>query len=348
MKMRKVLLVGIMCLLGFGMAGCAKKTEQATNATSDANAKPVAVVIKFANSQTPEEPVSVEIEAFAERVNKRSNGSLEIQVFHNGVLGDDDQAIEMCVRGANIMTYNDPAKLSYFVPDYSIMNGPYLFNDPAEIAVLAYSEWGQEMADACAKAGIKVLENCASYFGTRHTITKKPFTNPQTLRGMKFRVPATPMWTETITAMGGNPTSIPFSEVYSALSQGVADCMENPLPAIFAGRFHEVCKYVALTGHFIAPGGLEMSNDVFEGLTKEQQTILVEEAKEFARLSTKAVLEAEKNIQTTMEAEGVTFVDVDIEVFRNATEVVYTKFPEWSPGLYDRVAKILQDYRKSK
>lgn len=302
-------------------------------------------VIRFANSQSPEEPVSVEIEAFAKRVKERTNGGIDIRVFHNGVLGDDNEALEMCVRGSNIMTYVDPAALCYYVPDYSVMNGPYLFKDPGEIAVLAYSDWGQEMADACAAKGIKVLENCASYFGTRHTITRRPFTNPTDIAGLKMRVPSTPMWIETVTAMGASPTTVAFSEVYSALSQGVADAMENPLTAIYAGRFHEVCKYVALTGHFIAPGGLEMSNAVFESLSRDEQKILVEEARTFAELSTKAIVAAEKTIRETMEKEGVTFVEVDADAFRQATEVVYGKFPEWSDGLYGRINAILGAHR---
>lgn len=306
------------------------------------------VTIRFANSQSPEEPVSIEIEAFAERVNERSGGSLNIQVFHNGVLGDDNEALEMCVRGSNIMTYVDPAALCYYVPDYSIMNGPYLFDGPDEIAVLAYSDWGQEMADACAAKGIKVLENCASYFGTRQTITRRPFHNPTDIQGLKMRVPPTPMWIETVSAMGASPTTVSFSEVYSALSQGVADAMENPLTGIYAGRFYEVCKYVSMTSHFVAPGGLEMSNAVFESLSENQQKILVEEAHNFAKLSTQALIEAEKSIQETMEKAGVTFVEVDTDAFRKATEVVYTKFPEWSPGLYERIMKILNDYRASK
>lgn len=306
------------------------------------------ISIRFANSQSPEEPVSVEIEEFAKRVGERSNGSIRIQVFHNGVLGDDNEALEMCVRGGNIMTYVDPAALCYYVPDYSIMNGPYLFEDPSEIAALAYSDWGQEMADACAAKGIKVLDNCASYFGTRQTITRRPFHNTKDIQGLKMRVPSTPMWIETVTAMGASPTTVSFSEVYSALSQGVADAMENPLTAIYAGRFHEVCKYVSLTSHFIAPGGLEMSSKVFDGLSENQQKILVEEAREFAKRSTDAILEAEKSIRKKMEDAGVTFNEVDLDDFRRATEVVYTKFPEWSDGLYERIQKILADYRAGK
>lgn len=327
----------IVCLLAFIMAfACASFAGEKK------------IVLKFANSQSPEEPVSVEIEAFAKRVTERSNGSIVIQVYHNGVLGDDNEALEMCVRGSNIMTYVDPAALCYYVPDYSIMNGPYLFEDPSEIAVLAYSDWGQEMADACAKKGIKVLENCASYFGTRQTITRRPFTNTTDIVGLKMRVPSTPMWIETVSAMGASPTTVSFSEVYSALSQGVADAMENPLTGIYAGRFYEVCKYVALTSHFIAPGGLEMSSKVFDNLSENQQKILVEEAHEFARSSTNALLESEKTIRKTMEDAGVTFVDVDVEDFRKATAIVYTKFPEWSDGLYERIQKILNDHRAKK
>ena len=141
--------------------------------------------------------------------------------------------------------------------------------------------------------------------------------------------------------MGGNPTTIAFSEVYSAISQGVADAAENPLPSIYAAKLHEVAPYVMLTGHMIAPGGLEMSEEFFQSLTEEQQTILTEEALAFAKGTTEEVLEAEKQVRKEMEEQGVEFVEVDTEAFAEACKSVYTAFPEWTDGVYDRVKEIV-------
>ncbi len=329
-------------MISSAFVGC---QSQASNAAPDSQSSQGVqnkkVVLKFANSQAPEEPITIEIAAFADRVNKRSNGSLEIQVFNNGVLGDDNEALEACARGSNILTFVDPAAMASYVPDYPIMHGPFLYKDWTEISKLAFSDWGKEMALAAEEAGIKVLDHMSTYFGTRQLISKKPVYKPEDMKGLKVRVPSVPMWIETLSSMGASTTSIPFSEVYTALSQGVADAMENPLPSIYAAKFQEACKYVSMTSHMIAPGGIEMSNKVFTSLSEEQQKILVEEAEKFAQLASARILDTEKSLVEQMKKEGVVFNDVDPEPFRQLTKVVYTKFPEWTPGLYDRVSEIL-------
>lgn len=300
------------------------------------------VTFKFANSQTAEEVCSQEIEAFAERVRERSNGSIDIEVYHNGILGNDNQALEACARGANYITYVDPAAMCYYVPDYSIMMGPYLFSDVSQIKKLAFSEYGDEMVEKAAEAGIRVLDHMSSYYGTRVFIADQPVATPADMADMKMRVPSVPMWIQTVEAMGASTTTISFSEVYTALSQGVINGMENPLPQIYAGRFNEVAKYVSLTNHIIQPNGIEMSESVFQSLTEEQQTILEEEAIAFAESVTEKVIIDEEDIREKMIADGVEIVECDLDAYREATKGVYNQFAsEWSSGLYDRVVDII-------
>ena len=84
-----------------------------------------------------------------------------------------------------------------------------------------------------------------------------------------------------------------------------------------------------------------MSEEFFQSLTEEQQTILTEEALAFAKGTTEEVLEAEKQVRKEMEEQGVEFVEVDTEAFAEACKSVYTAFPEWTDGVYDRVKEIV-------
>ena len=300
------------------------------------------VRIKVATILAGSDPATIQMEAFAKRVMEKSGGEIEVRVFPNSELGGNKDVLEAIVRGSNLITFVDPAALTDYVPDYSVMNGPYLYKDYTGIAKLAFSDWGKEMADQAAKKGIKVLDSMSTYFGTRQVITNKPIKTPEDMRNLKVRVPNTPMWLETIKAMGGSPTVIAWSELYSALQQGVADAAENPLPSIYNAKLQEVRKYVSETAHFIAPGGLEMSSQFFNGLSEKHQKILVEEGVEFAKLTTQSIASMESDIKAKMQAAGVTFNACDQEAFRKATTVVYSKFPQWTPGVYDRVKAILE------
>ncbi len=328
MKKQALLLAGALFLMVF--------------ASAPVQAGEKKVTLKIATILTTSEPAVNQMYAFADRVNKRSNGSIEVRVYPNSELYSNAKDImETIVRGGNVVAFADPAQMSDYVPDYAIMNGPYLYNSPHDIRKVGLSDWGQEMVARVAEKGIRVLDSMTTYFGTRQVISRKPFTNPEEMYGLKVRVPTTPLWVETMSAMGCSPTTIAFSETYSALSQGVADAAENPLPSIYAAKFQEVCKNVILTAHMIAPGGFEMSEKLFQSLSDNQKTILLEEALKFAELTTEEVLQVEKEVQAKLEAEGVTFIQADQDAFRKATEVVYTKFPEWTPGAYERVKAIV-------
>lgn len=341
MKVKKYAALALAATILITATGCGGKAGSATSDSGNGAASGEVVKLKFANSQTPEETCSKEIRAFAERVKERSGGTIEIEVYDNGVLGDDNEALEACARGANYLTYVDPAAMCYYVPDYSIMLGPYLFDDVSQIKKLAFSEYGDEMVEKSAEAGIRVLDHMSSYYGTRVFIGNKPVASPADMKGMKVRVPSVPMWIETLSAMGASPTTVSFGEVYTALSQGVADGMENPLPAIYAARFHEVAKYVSETNHIIQPNGIEMSEAVFQSLTEEQQKILEEEAIAFAEAVTEKVQIEEHEVREKMIEEGVEFTECDTDAYREATKGVYEKFPEWSDDLYERVTNII-------
>lgn len=239
------------------------------------------------------------------------------------------------------MNYVDPALLKDYCPDYAIMFAPYLYDDVSEIKELAFSEFGEDLAQKCADAGITVLDNMSGYYGTRQTIATHSVADLSEMKGVKFRVPSTPLQIEMVKAMGASPTTVAFSEVYTALQQGVCDAMENPLSLIYAAKFQEVAKHVTMTSHIIAPDGIIISTDVYKSLDEDLQTILKEEAVSFAEYTTEHVLADEEAIKEKMEAEGVEFHESDTEAFKEACQVVYTKFPEWSEGLYDRAKKAL-------
>lgn len=356
--MKKTVAFLLVCLLVFctacGSSGTtAAPTEapaasgSASGASAPAAAAPAEksydkVTLKVATILTPGEPAANQIDAFAQRVMDRTDGLLEVQVYHSGSLyATNNDIFESILRGGNVIAFADPAKMSEYVPDYAIMQHPYLYNDYSDIKKVGTSDWGQEMVEEAAAAGIRVLDCMTTYYGTRHTVSTKVFTNPEEMKGILMRVPATPMWISTVTAMGASPTTIAWGETYSALSQGVADAAEGPLPSIYAAKFHEVAKNLMLTGHFIAPGGLEMSEKVFRSLPEEWQAILQEEALAFAELATQETLEKEATVLDELKAEGVTVYEVDEAAFRDACKDVYKDFPEWTDGAFERVKAIV-------
>jgi len=323
-KLVSIVLMGLMLLTL--LAGCGgEKTEK--------------TILKVSHNGTTDSVNHECLVAFAEAVNEQCD-DLEVEVYPNAELGNSADGVEAAARGSNICVVTDTSYLEDYVPDFAIMNGPFLYDDYNDIFTLADSDWHDEMIEASAEKGIRVLAN-NWYFGARYLVSDRVVKTPADMTGLKVRVPQNTMWIETLKAMGGNPTGLDLSEVYGAMSSGVIDAAEAPLGTIHSMRWHEVKKNLSATKHFTAFLGLYMSESLYDSLSPETQEILEKEAKKYGVMCSEKTAEMEEEYIRIMESEGAVFNDVDSQAFKEACAGVYTKFPQWTDGLYERVLSII-------
>ena len=178
------------------------------------------IKIRFAHSLSATEPAHLAAEFFARNVAARTSGRVQIQVFPGEQLGPGKEVNEMIRQGANVMNITDPGYLSDFVPDIGVLNGPYLVKDPKDYERLLASDWYKTTEKKLEAAGFKLIM-ANGFFGQRHLIADKAVRKPEDMAGMTVRVPPNTMWIETFKAMGARPTTVQWSEVYSALQTGV-------------------------------------------------------------------------------------------------------------------------------
>ncbi len=299
------------------------------------------LTLRFAHNLAPTEPFHQAAEHFAKSVAERSGGTITVTVFPSEQLGPTKEVLELAKQGANVITITDSGYLADFVPDFGVMQGPYLIGDPAEFEKLLASDLYQDWVGQAKTVGIMPLAY-NWYIGSRHVIANRPIRTVADFEGLTIRVPPIPMYIRTFEALGARPVTLQWSEVYTGLSQGVVDAAEAPLPTIFSNRLNEVRDVVSLTGHFASFQGISMSASVFDGLTPEQQMILTEEAAAAGKLLMELTLERIATVQDELRAAGVEIVEIeDIAAFQAATAGVYASFDNWSPGLYERVRAVL-------
>ena len=301
-------------------------------------------VFRLAHVTSDQEPVRQTMEHFKERVEERSEGRVAIELFPNAQLGTNPEVFEQVRAGAPIITVSDPGYLSDFVPDFGVLGGPYLMDDPRDFQKIVESDLYAGMVDRLRdESGIELLA-LNWLFGSRHMLSDKEIRSPADVAGMTFRTPPNIMWVETFEAMGARPTQLAWAEVYSGLSAGVVDGAEAPLPSLFGAKLYETKKTISLTGHFKGFTGLIMNADLFASLPEDIAAVIAEEAEAAGPYMTDLMLDSEEEWIAKLEAEGVSFVrDVDVAAFQEATADVYTKFPDWSGGLYEDVRAILDN-----
>lgn len=263
------------------------------------------------------------------------------QPYHGATLFQQGTELTAMQRG-NL----DMANLAIFdflnqVPETSILGAAYMFRDydhmraafdgPATAPIWAAIE---------ERTGVKVLAN--PYIGTRHLNLRgdKEIMTPADLAGVTLRMPGGEGWQFVGSALGANPTPLPFTEVYTALQTGAIDAQDNPLPANRSMKFYEVTDQIVLTGHLIAANQFTMSKPKWDSLTADQQAKVQDCALNFQAALDKTTLDLESELRSFFEAEGLKVYDPDRAAFREHVLNAYLASPysaDWPAGMLDAI-----------
>jgi tripartite ATP-independent transporter DctP family solute receptor len=300
------------------------------------------IVIKLGNVQSTEDIVQTGLKKFAELVAERTKGQIQVQIFPASQLGTEQELLEGVQLGTVHMFEGSTGSVGRFLTDLEAFAAPYIWRDPDHMLKVVRGPIGQELAERLVKAkSIRVLDS-GWLFGNRYLTTKtKAINKPEDLKGMKIRVQPTGIYLETIKAMGANPTTMDFKEVYLGLQSGVIDGQENPPFVIFNNKLFEVQKYVMLTAHITQNQAVVINEKFFQGLSPEFRKILTEAAYEAGNFQNDLILKSEKEYLDKLKEKGMTIVQPDVKAFREATKDVYKKFADkWEPRLYERIQEV--------
>ncbi|WP_417722003.1 TRAP transporter substrate-binding protein [Salipiger sp.] len=295
--------------------------------------------IRFSVGPGPDQPAAIAAQQFADAVAARSEGAVEVSVYPSEQLGGEPEVMQGIRIGGIQMAFMSPGAVGNLMPDYGILNGPFLWKDWDTARKVLDGPFGQSLNEELRESsGIRVLDT-QWYWGWRQMTAEKPIRSVEDMQGMKMRSPNIPVFVGMFEALGANPTAINFQEIYSALQQGVADGEENPIPAIWSQRFYEVNPYISMTNHILQTNLIIVNDAFFMSLPEEYRTIIEEEIRKAGVANTEMQMQAEADLVAKIREEGGTIIeDVDRESFRKATEAVYSDLADtWSEGLYDRV-----------
>jgi len=245
-----------------------------------AQAQAADVTIRLAHLN-PEDPFASHSGAmaavFKSLVESNSNGHIEVQLFPNGQLGKDNEVIEQVRSGLVESTISSSGGMAQHYPLVGVFDIPFAFPNigVASKVITTDSSFGQKfVADLEAKTGLEVLGLLDSGGFFAFTDSKHPIASVEDMDGLRIRTMTLPTHEAMISSLGGQPTPLPWAEVYTALQTGVADGQMNPVPIIAFAKFDEVQKYLSITNHLITPYIWTMNKEFLEGLSEEDQYLI--------------------------------------------------------------------------
>ncbi len=291
---------------------------------------------------TIEMPYGKAHEYWAKILEEQSKGTMKIYVFPSDQLGSTKDTIDQVVSGQSVITSTDVAYFADLgVKDLQILMGPYLFENWDQVAKIYSSDWFKEQEKLLEKKNIKVLATNWRY-GDRNTMTTMLVKHPADIAGKKIRVVQAETFIKAWEAIGASPTPMALGDVYPALQNGTIDGLENPLTTLYGGRYQEIAKYLLMDAHNKTINIVVCAKSFFNTLTPEQQELLMKTAKEAGDYQNKLAADKEQELLAEFEKAGVTVTLADYKEWKDAAKSFYEVMgKQWTPGLYDRIQKIM-------
>ena len=284
-------------------------------------------------------PTVVAVKKMSELLEKASGGKHKIKVFNKGALGSEKETIDQVKIGALDLTRVNVGPMNAICPLTQVPTMPFLFNSIAHMRKVLDGPVGDEILKSCESAGFIGLAFYDS--GARSIYAKKPIKTVADAKGLKIRVQQSDLWVALVSAMGANPSPMPYGEVYTGLKTGLIDAAENNIPSFDTAKHVEAVKIYSKTEHSMAPEILVMSKIVFDKLPPHDQQWVRAAARESVPFERQKWDEQEAKSLANVKAQGAEIVEVDKKSFQAVMGPVYDKFMT-TPDM-KRLVKAAQD-----
>lgn len=255
----------VMFVLALGISGVA-------NAAGE-------IVIKFSHVVAPDTPKGQAAERFKQVAEKLTRGKVKVEIYPNSQLYKDREEIEALQSGAVQMLAPSMAKFGPMgAREFELFDLPFLFPDQEVLHRVMDGEVGKKLfakLDTKGVTGLAFWDN-----GFKQMSSNKPMHTVADFSGLKMRIQSSKVLGAQMKALGANPQVMAFSEVYTALQQGVVDGTENPVSNFYTQKMNEVQKHMTMSNHGYLGYAVIVNKKFWEGLPADVRTALTQAMKE--------------------------------------------------------------------
>lgn len=308
---RIVYIVGLLCSVIF-LSACTGDDEKAE------------YVLYAGHSLAADHPFELSMLELSKRVEERTDGRVKIESFPLSQLGAEREMIEGLMLGSIDMMVTTSGPLINFVPDFGVLDLPFLFKDREAAVNILEGEVGNDLMAQLRDEGIVGLswgEN-----GFRHmTNSVKPIETPEDLKGLSLRVQENKVFISAFNELGAKASPMAWTEALTALQSGVVDGQENPVLVIDSYKLYDAGQtYMTLSQHAYSSAVFLMSEHAYDRLPEDLREIVMEEGKKIGAYERQLVIDSEEKTLERLKEQGMQVVEqIDIESFRSKIQSVY-------------------------
>ncbi|MFL6679662.1 MAG: TRAP transporter substrate-binding protein [Burkholderiaceae bacterium] len=272
---------------------------------------------KYANNLPVTHPMNLRAKEMADAIRAETKGRVDIQIYPSNQLGSDTDMLSQLRSGGIEFFTLSGLILGQLVPASQISGVGFAFPDYAAVWKAMDGELGAWIRAQIARKDLVAMDKIWDNGFRQTTSSTRPINTPADFKGMKIRVPVSPLWTSMFKAFDAAPASINFAEVYSSLQTKVVEGQENPLAIIATAKLYEVQKYCSLTNHMWDGFWFLANKKAWEKLPADLQAIVARHINEAGVKERADVAELNAGLQKDLAAKGMVFNTTSAGAFRD-------------------------------
>lgn len=291
------------------------------------------LILRYAENQPEGYPTTQAAYSFADEVEERTNGRVQIRVYSNGELGTESSIVEQMEYGGIDFSRISIMILGEFVPDLQVLQLPYLYSSDEHMWKVLDGDIGQEFLDSIG-SDIGLMGLAWYDAGVRNFYTNTKVTCLADLQGLQIRVGESSLMQDIIQSFGAISVPLTYDDVYSALARKEIDGAENNWPSYSYTGHYEVAEYVLEDGHARIPEVFLASSEAMEALAALDESypdIIRECAANAEKLERQLWQEAEESSRQKMAESGTVITQLteeELAEFQKAVQPVYDNYSD--------------------
>jgi tripartite ATP-independent transporter DctP family solute receptor len=205
-------------------------------------------------------------EIWIDRVRERTKGRINMKLYPGVSLVNGDQTREFTAmrQGVIDLAVGSTINWSPQIRQLNLFSLPFLEKDHAGLDALTQGDVGREIMEIVEKAGVVPLAWGENGF-REVTNSRREIRTPADMKGLKFRVVGSPIFNDTFTALGANPTQMSWADAQPALASGAVEGQENPMHIFTAAKLHTLAqKFITRWGYVADPLIFAANREVWE------------------------------------------------------------------------------------
>lgn len=258
----------------------------------------------------------------------RTEGRYRLEIYPDGILASGvDDVIAGLLEGTFEMNSLTAGNWASYTNAFAEVNVPFLFTSYKQADAVLQAGLLEDMYARAEEDINGVLFRGINSLGFRQlTNNSRPIDSPDDVKGLKLRTLSDSIQIAAWEALGASVVTLPYSELYSGLQQGVVDGEENPAQNLWNDKLYEVQKYCTMTNHLYSTSCQVISESFYNSMSPEDQQILEELVAEAEQIGLARIMELDDSFLKNCEEAGmeVTYLDDNqAQAFKDAMESVY-------------------------